>query len=83
MIKKNSWAFDMPAFQINNSPKQRTQEKPRRMPDQFNVENVDKVRLEIDKTFLKAIAPELSEKDITEYLYDLYRYVQAALKIWV
>lgn len=55
----------------------------KRLPQQFNPENPDPVRLEIDMGFLKALDPGLDEAKVKEALLDLYRHVHNALTIWI
>jgi hypothetical protein len=51
----------------------------RRLPDQFNPNDVDPVRKAIDKGFLEAMGIEVAEKELNE----LYRLVYQTLKTWI
>jgi hypothetical protein len=51
----------------------------RRLPDQFNPNDVDPVRKAIDKGFLEAMGIEVAEKELNE----LYRLVYQTLKVWI
>ncbi len=50
------------------------------IPEQFNFKNIDPVRLEIDKGFLKALDQSLNETDIENYLNKLYSKIDIAFK---
>jgi hypothetical protein len=51
----------------------------RRLPDQFNPDNVDIIRRSIDREFLKTFGLELSEKD----LLDMYKLIYENLNKWI
>jgi len=51
----------------------------RRLPDQFNPNNVDPVRKGIDQGFLKALGIKIEEKE----LEDLYKRIYENLKTWI
>ncbi|MCC6014336.1 MAG: hypothetical protein LM564_01360 [Desulfurococcaceae archaeon] len=59
------------------------EETPRRIPEQFNPENPDPVRLGIDRDFVKAVDPSVDGKKLEEGLLELYRHVDTAFKLWV
>ena len=56
---------------------------PRRIPEQFNSESPDPVRLRIDIEFLKALSPGLDEDRIKNELLKLYGHVNTALGLWI
>jgi hypothetical protein len=59
-------------------------EKPlRRIPEQFNPEDPDPVRLGIDKDFIKVFNPSIDEKRLENDLRELYRHVDIALRLWM
>jgi len=56
---------------------------PKRIPHQFNPKNPDPVRLGIDMEFLKTFRPELKDEEVKASLLELYKYVDASLKLWI
>jgi hypothetical protein len=72
MLKKLAEVFD------------RYSENPlRRIPDQFNPDNPDPVRLGIDRDFIKVLDPTLEDGVVEERLKELYKRVNIALKRWI
>ena len=62
----------------------RYSEKPlRRIPDQFNPNNPDPVRLGIDRDFIKVLDPTLGDGVVEERVKELYKRVNIALKRWI
>jgi len=59
------------------------EETPRRIPEQFNPNNPDPVRLGIDREFVKAINPSVDEKKLEEELLKLYRHIDIVFKLWI
>ena len=55
----------------------------RRIPEQFNPNNPDSVRLGIDGDFIKAINPSVDEEALERGLVELYKHVDAAFKLWI
>jgi len=55
----------------------------RRIPEQFNPENPDPVRLGIDMEFLKTFRSELKDEEVKASLLELYKHVDASLKLWI
>jgi hypothetical protein len=51
----------------------------RRLPDQFNPNDIDPVRKAIDRGFLEAMGIEVDENELNE----LYRLVYQTLKMWI
>lgn len=56
---------------------------PTRIPEQFNPESPDEVRLGIDIGFIKALRPDINEDEVRSYLLKLYSHVHIALKQWI
>jgi len=56
---------------------------PRRIPEQFNPNNPDPVRLGIDRDFIKVFNPSLENEIIEEELMKLYNHIDIALKRWI
>jgi hypothetical protein len=59
------------------------EETPRRIPEQFNPENPDPVRLGVDRDFVKAVDPSVDGRKLEEGLLELYRHVGTAFKLWI
>ncbi len=55
----------------------------RRIPEQFNPNNPDPVRLGIDRDFIKTFNPSLEDRIIEEELMKLYNHIDIALKRWI
>jgi hypothetical protein len=55
----------------------------RRIPEQFDPKNPDPVRLGIDSEFVKALAPNLRDDEIKNYLLELYGHIDISLKRWM
>ena len=55
----------------------------KRIPEQFNPDNPDPVRLGIDKDFIKALDPSLNDKIIEQKLRELYSHIYTALELWI
>jgi len=55
----------------------------RRIPEQFNPNDPDPVRLELDVEFLKVFKPDIDGKFVREQLLQLYRQVHTALQLWI
>jgi hypothetical protein len=55
----------------------------RRIPEQFDPDNPDPVRLGIDKGFVKTLLPTVNDEVLEEKLKRLYRHVDVALKQWM
>jgi hypothetical protein len=59
-------------------------EKPlKRIPNQFNPDNPDPVRLGIDRDFVKTFNPTLGDEAIEERLKKLYGHVKIMLERWM
>ena len=56
---------------------------PRRIPEQFNPNKPDPIRLEIDKEFIKTFAPSIDDGIIKHELRELYRRIHVALGLWM
>jgi len=55
----------------------------RRLPDQFDPEDPDPLRVEIDVKFLTAIDPSLRPDHLKDSLLDLYAKLGRAMRIWI
>ncbi|GAB6148254.1 DNA methyltransferase family protein [Stetteria hydrogenophila] len=55
----------------------------KRIPEQFNPGKPDPVRLGVDTGFLRALNPQLRDEAVKDYLLDLYKRVDSALKQWI
>jgi hypothetical protein len=55
----------------------------RRIPEQFDPNDPDPVRLGIDKDFIKTLFPAIDDEVLEEKLKRLYRHVDVALKQWI
>ena len=56
---------------------------PRRIPEQFNPENPDPVRLGIDLDFLRALNPDINFDKAKDSLLKLYKHIHNALTLWI
>jgi hypothetical protein len=56
---------------------------PKRMPEQFDPENPDPVRLEIDKGFVEVLNPSIDERALEKSLVELYKRLNIAFKRWI
>ena len=55
----------------------------KRIQYQFNPQNPDPVRLGLDLEFLKALHSDLDEEFVKNELFELYRRIHTAMKIWI
>jgi hypothetical protein len=55
----------------------------KRIPEQFDPNDPDPVRLGIDKGFIKTLFPAIDDEVLEEKLKRLYRHVDVALRQWI
>jgi hypothetical protein len=55
----------------------------RRIPEQFNPQNPDPIRLAIDKSFVKVFNPSIDDKILENKLLDLYKHIHTSLHQWI
>lgn len=60
-----------------------TSRRMRRLPDQFDPEDPDPLRIEIDKVFLTAIEPSIKLSQLREYLLSLYTKLGKSMRTWI
>jgi hypothetical protein len=56
---------------------------PKRIPNQFNPDNPDTVRLGIDVDFLKALDPNIDDRFVKDELCELYGKIYTTLNQWL
>ena len=55
----------------------------RRIPEQFNPNNPDPIRLATDKSFVKVLNPSISDEISEKKLKDLYKLIHISLQQWI
>lgn len=55
----------------------------RRIPEQFNPDNPDPIRLGIDMEFIKAFDPTIDDVLLKEWLIELYGHVNTTFRLWM
>jgi len=55
----------------------------RRIPEQFNPNNPDSVRLGMDRDFVKAVNPSVDEETLERGLVELYKHIDTAFRLWI
>jgi hypothetical protein len=55
----------------------------RRIPEQFNPQNPDPIRLAIDKSFVKVFNPSVDDRILEDRLKEFYKCIHISLQQWI